>query len=163
MENSRFLKIVIVALLLLNLGTLSYLWMGRSGTQNGPHPPRQDVFSFLCRELQLDEQQVRKYEELRDEHHQGIEKIQHRGNQLREHFFDLLNVSPVDSNAVKQVADSIAATQKQIELITFYHFQKVRAILKPEQQKRFDEVIQDALRMMAPGGPPQGGPPPPPR
>jgi len=160
MENTRFLKIIIVLLLLTNTGILCYMWMGNKHEQHmqGP-PPGQDVFGFLCKELQLDEQQTRQYEELRDEHHQAVENMQHNGRHLRERLFDMLHNSPVDSAAVKRISDSIAGTQQQIEMVTFYHFQKVRTILKPEQQKKFDEVIQDALRMMAPGG----HPPPPPR
>ena len=44
----------------------------------------------------------------------------------------------------------------QFELATFYHFQKTRSICTPDQQKKIDEVIDDALRMMAPKPP---GPP----
>ncbi len=154
MENSRFLKIGLALLLLLNIGTLSYLWLDR---HHGPPPGGQrgqDVFTFLCNELKLDDQQVRQYEQLRDEHHHAIENIQEHGHQLRERFFGLLQINPVDSAAIKSMTDSIAATQEQIEMVTFYHFRKVRAILRPDQQKRFDEVIQQATRMMA-------GPPPP--
>lgn len=160
MENTKFLKLVIVLLLLTNTGILAFLWMGRHNNKSPMGPPQgRDAFSFLCKELQLDEQQTRQYEELRDEHHQAVENMQHNGRHLRERFFDLLHSSPLDSVQVKQLSDSIAHTQQQIELLTFYHFQKVRAILRPEQQKKFDDVIQDALRMMGPGA---GGPPPPP-
>ncbi len=154
MENARFLKISIIILLLINIGTLSYLWMGKQQVppQGGPHGGP-DVFTFLCNELKLDDQQVRQYEELRDEHHQSVENIQHHSRQLREQFFDMLH-SNTDSSTVKKISDSIAATQEQIELVTFYHFKKVRNILRPDQQKRFDEVIQEATRMMAPGPPP---------
>jgi hypothetical protein len=36
------------------------------------------------------------------------------------------------------------------ELGTFYHFQKVRAICDEKQKKKFDEIIKEAARMMAP-------------
>lgn len=159
MENSRFLKIVIIVLLLVNISTLAYLWMGRPHRMppGGP-PPREDAFNYLRRTLNMDEQEVRQYEQLRDQHHEAIENIQRNARQLRERMFDMLNKPDADSLAVKAISDSIAATQQQIELITFNHFKQVRAILHPDQQKKFDEVIQQALRMMAP---PQGPPPPP--
>jgi Spy/CpxP family protein refolding chaperone len=161
MENARFLKITIILLLVINLGTLSYLWMDRHHEHptGGPHGPGQDVFTFLCNELKLDEQQTKQYGQLRDEHHHAVENLQNQVHQLREQFFGMIHKNPVDSSAVKNISDSIATIQEQIELATFYHFQKVRSILRPEQQTRFDEVIQQATRMM--GGPPIQGPPPP--
>ena len=155
MASQRFLKILLVVLLILNITTLSYTWINESGMNEHGGPHRPDVFSFLCKELQFTEQQQRQYEDLRNEHHQSIGRIQEQGTKFRERFFDLIHTSPTDSVLVKQLADSIASTQQKIELTTFYHFQKVRAICTPEQQKRFDEVIQDALRMMAPPPPPQ--------
>ena len=154
MENQRVLKILLVVLVILNITTLSYMWINKQGM--GDHPPhRPDVFAYLCKELQFTEQQQRQYEDLRDEHHRSIERFQQKAAMFREHFFDLIHTSSPDSALVKQLADSIASTQQKIELATFYHFQKVRAICTPEQQKKFDEVIQDALRMMAPPPPPQ--------
>jgi Spy/CpxP family protein refolding chaperone len=152
MENNRFLKIVIIALLLINIGVLSYVWMGaHNGPSGDGHRQGPDVFGYLCKELQLDDEQTKQYAALRDEHHQAMQAIQHKSHQLRDRFFDMLHVSPVDSAAIKSMSDSIAHTQEQIELVTFYHFQKVRAILRPDQQKHFDSIIQETLSMMAPG------------
>ena len=161
MTSNRFFKIVIVALLLINVSIISYLWVSRQSNfpMRPPRPRQEEAFTFLCKQLQLDENQIHQYQKLRDEHHQEIENIQQKTHQLREHFFDLLQHSPVDSIAVKSISDSIANTQEQIELATFYHFRQVRKILRPDQQKHFDEVIQQALRMMAPR-PPQEPPPP---
>ena len=153
MENNRFLKIVIVALLLINIGVLSYVWMGAHNGPHGGHLSGPDVFGYLCKELQLDDAQTKQYAALRDEHHQAMQAIQHKSHQLRDRFFDMLHVYPVDSAAIKNMSDSIAHTQEQIELVTFYHFQKVRAILRPDQQRHFDSIIQETLSMMAPAPP----------
>ena len=39
--------------------------------------------------------------------------------------------------------------QKESDRITFVHFQKVRALCRPDQQTKFDEVIGEVLKMMA--------------
>lgn len=157
MQNSRFLKIGLIVLLLINVSTLAYLWI------DGHQRPRQqgpDVFNFLCHELKLTPDQVQQYESLRQQHHAAVQRIQEHGHQLRERFFGMLELTPIDSGAVKSLADSIAAMQEQIEKVTFYHFSQLRTILTPDQKKRFDEVIQEALSMMAPKppGPPPSGP-----
>jgi protein CpxP len=154
MESNRFLKIVIIVLILLNIGTLAFLWVQKTGIH---HPPHQGgPFEFLSHELGLSEQQREQYSHLRDEHHHAVEELQEKGREMRHHFFELLKQEN-NSTMVDQLAADIAGNQKQIELITFEHFQKVRSICTPEQQKKFDEVIQEALRMMAPK-PPEGPP-----
>lgn len=152
MDNSKFLKIVIVALLLINMATLGFMWSVhfRDGE---PHHGQGDTFMFLTRELKLDAKQRLEYEQLRKQHHEAAEELQHKNKDLHDNLFKLLHTSIIDSLMVDNCTESIAAYQKQLELLTFYHFQKVRAICNPEQQKRFDGVIQDALRMMAPKPP----------
>jgi len=160
METNRFLKVVIIALLLVNIGTLTFIWMQGNRQHGGPPPPPpqgegRGVFEFLTHELQLDNQQQQQYESLRDEHHRAVEELQMNSREIHQQYFELLHGANTDSAQVNLLADSLAHIQKQIDLITFYHFQKVRSICKPEQQKRFDEVINEALRMMAPPPPPR--------
>ncbi len=152
MENSKFLKIVIIILLLINISTLAFMWMHK-----GPHgmpPPRQEIGDFLIRELNFTETQRKQFVKMRDEHRSSVRNLREQSRELHDDFFDLLASSSTDSIKVNQLADSITFNQKQIELSTFYHFQKVRGICTTEQQKKFDEVINDALRMMAPPPPP---------
>jgi Spy/CpxP family protein refolding chaperone len=159
MENSKFLKVVIVILLIINISTLAFMWMHKPPMQQAPPPPppheRNDVFEHLTHELKLSEQQRNQYDQLRKEHHAAMESLQEKGRATHDHFFALLQNKSADSTLVSKLADSISNNQKQIELVTFYHFQKVRAICNPEQQKKFDEIIDDALQMMFPKPPPR--------
>ena len=147
--ETKFLKIVIIILLLINICTLAFMWMQKPG--HGMHlPPPQEIGHFLTHELNFSETQEKQFELLRDEHRHSVEKLRKKSRELHDAFFDLLGITPVDSIKIINMADSITAVQKQIELSTFYHFQKVRTICTPEQQQKFDDVIKDALRMMAP-------------
>ena len=152
MDNSKFLKIVIVILLLINIGMLAFIW-----TTNHPHdrPPHGggDAVKFLTHELKLTDAQQKQFEELRNQHHESVEAIQHKSRKVHDDYFNLIGNPAADSAMVNATADSILALQKQIELITFYHFKSVRAICTPEQQKKFDEVISEALARMAPKSP----------
>ena len=149
MDNSKFLKIVIIILLLINIATLGFMWSNHFSQGTPPHMSR-DAFMFLTRELQFDDKQKEQYEQLRNDHHRAAEELQHKSRELHDDLFNLLHAPSADSVVVNQAVGNISSNQQQLELLTFYHFQKVRAICNPEQQKRFDEVIQDALRMMAP-------------
>lgn len=149
METNRFLKIVIIVLLIINIGTLGFIWMQGSHPMGPPHQ-RESVFDFLVHELKFNEKQVEQYEALRNEHRNMVEDLRSKGRQLHDEYFDLLKSPSADSALVNRLSDSLALNQKQIELITFYHFQKVRGICTAEQQPRFDNIIQEALHIMAP-------------
>ena len=150
-EKPKFLTAIIVALLLLNFGTLTFMWTHHPGGPRGQRPG--DVFHFLVSELKMTDEQQKQYEVLRDEHHHQVEEKQQEGRKLHDTFYELLRNPKIDSLMVAQTADAIAVNQKQIDLITFYHFQKVRAICTPQQQQKFDEIIAEALRMMSPKPP----------
>ena len=68
-------------------------------------------------------------------------------------FFDLLTATAPDSARIQQLADSIATVKKEEEMITFEHFRQVRALCRPEQTAKFDDVIFEAWQSMKPRPP----------
>jgi periplasmic protein CpxP/Spy len=167
MDSTRFLKITIVVLLIINIATLTFMWIShRHHAGHMPPPPMHgpggpgggNAFHFLARQLDLSEEQLQKLEAMRNEHHEAAGQIHRQTGSMHHRFFDLL--AGGDSAAVSRLADSMAMLHRQMELLTFDHFRKVRAICTPEQQKKFDEVINEALEMMAPRPPHAPGPPP---
>lgn len=164
MENTRFLKITIVVLLIINIATLTFMWLshrhmhnggpamhghGGHGPHGGPAGAHGNAFEFLVRELNLTDEQKQKLEKMRDEHHEQAAKMHRQNGPMHHRFFDML--ANADTAAVLRLADSMGQFHKNMELMTFAHFKKIRAICTPAQQKKFDEVINEALRMMAPG------------
>jgi protein CpxP len=149
-NKTKFLTIIIVALLLMNAGTLTFMFM----RMKPPHDrgPR-EVSKWLTGQLNLDAGQQEQFNKLQEAHKQNMEPIQQQDRDLHDRYFKLLHGDVTDSTLVKQLADSIALNRVQTELVTFYDFKKIRGICNPEQQKKFDEIIGEALRMMAPHGP----------
>ncbi|MEO8148007.1 MAG: periplasmic heavy metal sensor [Bacteroidia bacterium] len=149
MESAKFLKTVVIILLLINIGTLAFMWFDKP--HHGPPPPHEggDAMEFLSRELKFSDAQQKQFEELREQHHDAVEPLQKASRKLHDQYFNMLADANTDSLTIVQVADSMIAVQKQIELKTYYHFKSVRAICTPEQQKKFDDVIADALHQMA--------------
>ena len=124
-----------------------------------PPPPSGQVFEFLTHELKLDPAQQEAYRKLRDEHRAGQREIQDNIRKAKDAFFALLQQPNVSDSLIQSYSARAVAADQKLDEFTFRHFQKLRAICNAEQQKRFDEIIQDALRQMAP--PRHEGPPPP--
>jgi len=79
----------------------------------------------------------------------------------KDDFFSLLKTDTANTIVVEVAAAKSARVQQLLDMANFDHFKKVRSICSPEQQERFDEIIQDVMRQMGPsGGRPQGQHPP---
>ncbi len=158
MPEARFLKIIIIVLLLINISTLGFLWFGeRHGGHRPPPPPppgrdgpRRGAAAFLHQSLSLTDAQETAYRKLREGHHQTVEAIRDEMKESKRALYALLKAP--EPNAVRNEEvrwiDSLAAQQRRIEYITYEHFREVRALCTPQQQAKFDEVIGEALEQM---------------
>ena len=159
--NNRWLSVITLLLLTANIITLALLWTypktGRVDL-NLPPPPRGQVFDFLTQELKLDPAQQEAYQKLRDEHRAGQRVIQDSIRKAKDAFFALLQQPEVSDSLIYHFSLRAVKAEQQLDEFTFRHFQKLRAICNAEQQKKFDEIIQDALRQMA-APPRHEGPP----
>jgi hypothetical protein len=98
---------------------------------------------------------------MRQEHHRQVMDIHERMHGFQAQLYTSDITTATDSSRLFALADSVAAGQRAIELITFRHFQQLRSICTAAQQKKFDEVIGEALERL--GGQGEGrrpGPPP---
>ena len=160
-KNNRWLSIITIILLIANIATLILLWSNKKNERDDQkRPPAPGaVFEFVSKELRLDSLQREAYRKLRDEHKAGQRSIRDSIRKVKDAFFALLSQSNVADSVVQAAARKASETESQLEVLTFRHFQKLRAICNPDQQKKFDAIIQDVLRRMAPrrGRPGQPG------
>lgn len=124
--------------------------------------------AFIIRKLGFTEAQQNAYIKLRNRHHDSMITLNARGRNLRAMFFDGLK-KPDVKQQTDSIASLIAANQKQIEEVTYYHFMQVRALCTDQQKVLFDNIIDEVLRRMSrpprpdrAGGHGGDGPPPPP-
>lgn len=154
MPENKFLRIVVLLLLLLNAGTLGFVLLHQLPGSNGDagRSPRDGggPARFLRSELALTDAQEEQYRKLRNHHHDQVEELhkQIRGQQQR--LYALMSHSDTTGIARQSapIVDSIAAGQRRIVSITFDHFRDVRSICSPAQQRKFDEVILEALSQL---------------
>ena len=161
--NNRWLSVIILLLLTANIVTLALLWTNKKTDREFANPQMQrggQVFEFINHELNLDTAQQLTYKKLREEHQAGVRPLQDSIRKAKDRFFDLLQEENVAETTVQEYSNKIGELEQQRDVITFKHFQKLRAICNNEQQTKFDKIIKDVLRRMrGPKRPP--GPPPP--
>ena len=181
-DKPKLLTGIIIALLVLNFGILAFMWFHISRLHRSlihenhdmppPHeqmerfhsgPPAGDVKGFLINELKLNPKQQEEIEKLRVEHFNSVKQIKDDMRKNKDELYRLYSNSQMDTNRINQLAENISNEQKQIELNTFYHFRKVRDLCDDNQKKKFDEIIGEVLKMMAPLPPLPNSSMPPPR
>jgi hypothetical protein len=81
----------------------------------------------------------------------------------RRALFDLVTASKPDTVAIAAAIEEIGRLQIQIEKEVMRQMLRERAVMDPEQKKRFSEMIMRRFRDANPFGPPYGHVPPPER
>ncbi len=188
LSSNKLLTIGSILLIVINIVVLSILWadhhhQGPGGHQPPPSGQDRKPSDLLVRQLGLDSAQQEKFSKLREEHHATQQALLDSMHKAKDEFFELVKQQNITDADLKQKADKAAGFMSMIDMLTIKHFQQVRAICTPDQQKKFDEVIMSAMHGMPkmmnaeprdnPGrrdsankghqpNPPEDGPPPPP-
>ena len=160
MNHNCFYKVIILVLVVLNLGTLAFLWFGPP--RRVPDSPRGKAADFLIRELNLTTTQQEEFGTLRDGHREQLLNLQAQDRDLHDRFFEVIFLPTPDTLAAKILADSIADIRRQMELLTFNHFMQLQELLKKDQKVKFHQIFRQALERVMPLPEPPLPPPPPP-
>lgn len=148
MEKSKLLTIAVIALLLLNLGTLGFLVFGKNsgGPPHGPH--REPKYQIIAT-LHFDSAQQQQYENLILEHRAAISQIEGNIRMTKNRLYLQLLKDRVDNKAKDSLVDVLAAYQKQIEQTHFKHFQDIKKICRPDQLEYYYDLTQELSRIFS--------------
>ncbi len=173
--KNKFLTGLVILLLVANAATITMFWLNRKPKQ--PPMMKGTPKEFLVKELELDTKQQQQLETLVNDHRRTAEQLREKTKEAKEQLFDLLKQPGTTDSTKQAAAKAVSVITEELDLLTLNHFQKVRELCNADQQKKFDKIINDVVRMMAqprppmgpgqhPQGPPPGGPdgerPPPP-
>jgi periplasmic protein CpxP/Spy len=161
MNRTKLLTIVIVCLLLLNFGTLGILFFSKPGGPPhggmGPGHGHGGPKRVIIERLHFDEAQQKQYESLIEEHHSKTDELHDASGKLHKELYSLLTEAVPDKAKADSLVIQISENQKAMDYLNFDHFQKIRAICRPEQISDFNSLALDLSGLFGPKGPP---PPP---
>ena len=148
--NNKVLSWLIGVLILANIATLTFFWIGHLKDQRN-HSPKE----FLAKSLHFSESQKNAYFELAKDHNESANKIREQIKINKENLFQLLKSEKVDDSIKKNSTLKISLSIQALDMLTFEHFKKVRALCTEEQKPKFDELIQKMVNSV---NNPQKGP-----
>ena len=150
MERIKLLTVAVIALLLLNMGTLAYLFVGQGHQRMGPPPPPHPR-DIIIRKLHFDDAQVQQYEKLIQWHRGQIEVRDREIGKTKDRLYLSLIKSPPDLKVKDSLIGRLSALQKEIEEVHFKHFQDIKAICKPEQIGDYNSLTEELGRIFSRG------------
>lgn len=145
MKSTRFYKILVVLLVLINLVSVYFLMRG---PKNGP-PDRNELVVLL----DLKGPKKDKILQMQDKHFHDKHLLIERSRNLHEKLFQLFSDESKDSTDVQIMISKIVENQREIEQMTFDYFKEVDALCTKEQQEKLQTLLHEVLRRA--GGPPR--------
>ena len=141
MKTNKLLAFAVIALLIIN-GVLVYLlWKGKKQPQRNKSGER-NMSEWFAKELNEDEKQKAEHTRLRDAHFALMRPLFDSVHAYKKGLFTLIKETSVNDSLVQSYTDKISRTEAEIAKNTFLHFKNIMAILNPEQQKKYEEIVQ---------------------
>ncbi|PQJ78870.1 Spy/CpxP family protein refolding chaperone [Polaribacter porphyrae] len=153
--KSKLLPITLLFLILLN-GVLIFILLKKPHEKLKPNHTQRN---FLTEKLQFSEIQEEKFLELDRQHKTKMEQIDHKIRNQKDILFNSFG-KQINIDSLASITGKLEM-QKDVEVFKF--FSKVRNICKPEQLKKFDEIINKAIKGGKQRPPRDHKMPPPPR
>lgn len=141
MKKETFLIVVVIALLLLNFGTLGYLFLQQKQSLPFHRPPRPD--KLIIEKLQLNKQQINQFELSKRKHRDGMNYFENEAAQLHAAYFSLLKSVNYNKTEKDSLEKLLAHNQTQKDSVTFLHFEELKSICTTEQLPHFNNLIEE--------------------
>ena len=135
--NNKIAAWLIGLLILANIATLTFFWIGHLKNQRDNSPK-----NFLAKSLHFSETQKNAYFELAKNHNENANKIREQIKIDKENLFQLLKSEQVVDSVLNNAAAKVSMSIQSLDILTFEHFKKVRALCTEDQKPKFDELLQ---------------------
>ena len=158
MSKTKLLSLAVIGLLVINLGILAFLLLGRAGTPRHPSQmnERDEPKRIIIHKLQLDDAQVTEYEKMIAQHRASIRGIEGEIRDTKNEFYLTLAGKPgADKDSLQS---RLGMLQQQIEATHYDHFVAIRTLCKPQQLPQFNELTSELAALFG-----RNANPPPPR
>lgn len=147
--KSKPLVFIIVVLLISNLVML-YFFIGRREDKK-PHEVRKPfMVESLQKEVGFNSEQIAQLEVLRKKQKERMKPLFDSLRNAKLALYKTAGLGQQDS-MVQAAADQVGASQKAIELQMLSHFNEIRTLCTPAQQKAYDTLVSNITKKMISG------------
>lgn len=140
MNKSKFLKLIILGLLITN-GIVVFMHFN-GAKKDGPK-------NIIIEKLHFDKEQIINYESYIQQHRKAINDNEIKMNKLRSELYQQLKYQQ-DTAKVDSIISIIAKQQMIAEHINYNHFLEIKKLCKPSQKEDFDNLTKEIANLFSP-------------
>ncbi len=156
MNKTKLLSIAVIGLLILNFGTLAFLFFKPAAQHH--QPPGEGPKQLIIERLGFDAEQQKQYSILVDEHRSKMHALNRASRQMHDELYSQLKNQVPDKTKTDSIIQKIAENQTELDNLNVDHFQKIKTICKSDQLDKFNALVDDLTELFAPhhnGRPPK--------
>ena len=143
MNKSKFLTIIVIALLVCNLSLIGFIFSHKPGKHERNNPR-----NFIIEKLDLTENQIEEYEILIASQKPLFKEKKMLLHEKENQLYMLLQ-GTAEESAPEVLSNEIGTLQRQIEILQYNHFKDIKALCKPNQIGRYDELMTEISRVFS--------------
>jgi len=149
MNKQHFISAIAVGLLISNLVLVGVLFFRKP-----PHPQNEGPRSIIIERLRFNEQQIREYDVLIQEHRKSIHQTNDEVMNLKQELYkNIITTDSVSNNKKDSLIQQITLVQQRIEHIHYAHFTEIKKMCAANQQQAFAELTNEIAMLFAPPKP----------
>lgn len=145
MKEKRFYQVLVIVLVILNVGIISFFLLTRNPPQERGRK-RMDAMRMFDRRLDLSASQKQNFDSLRQSHFNQIREVQQNIMQNKRILYREMKSGVVDQGRVDSLTLELGMLHRQMERVTFHHFREMREQLEPQQAEKFDSLLVRIFR-----------------
>lgn len=152
-SRNKPLIFIIGVLLITNIALLLYFLNDRKPHHNEKMTSRTGVISTaLKNEVGFSDEQIAEYRQIKEDHFKTMRPMMDDIRRFKDSLFRLLGNDSANDTIVDRLAGEVAMRQKQMDLLAFSHFRKVRQLCTQEQLPKYDTLVMKMIRKMGKPG-----------
>lgn len=148
MDKIKLLTFSVIALLLINLATLGFLFLnGQKGNDRERNKPRPR--EIIIEKLHFDEKQQKEYDKLISWHKREIRQLEDNIRHTKNALYSELLKPEADIKIKDSLISILAMNQKQIEMTHFKHFQDIKKLCRNEQMADYYALTEELSKIFS--------------
>lgn len=149
MNRTRLLTFAVIALFLINILTLSFLFFNK-----GPRPNdrnKQKPREIIIKKLNFDESQISSFDKLIKNHESAIDLLDLEIRNTKNNLYNQLSKNN-NEKEVDSILNTLNKYKAEIELVHYNHFSDIKKLCKTDQLDNYNQLTKELAKIFAPKG-----------
>ena len=159
-KEKKFATIAIIILVVLNITTITLLWLGRPSHYRPPQIPREKVmFDFIAHELNFNPVQREAFKQQERKFMFDTRSVHFKIDSLQQQLYNTIYEERTDKHYLDSLTNEIGSLETELNKVTYDHLVQIKSLCDEGQQQRYKTLLNELLNTLRPK--PQDAPQPP--